>query len=210
MCKHDCSIGIVVGGRYAFDGFGDKCFRFVCPSFVAFLRRIACDIRYFFRRRNGFDPFIGNLALTETDEGNISVKWKEGDKISLCFVSGETVRTLSDIAVTNIREDDKKADFSFALPEGITAPFDLYGIYGAAFKSDNNSVVLLNANEDEEVTLDYVAPRSAMRFALKDITSMVCCAPMPSTFTCVPLPIVTTGFPAVLPLERSRRLSEAR
>ncbi len=110
------------------------------------------------------------LALTETDEGNISVKWKEGDKISLCFVSGETVRTLSDIAVTNIREDGKKADFSFALPEGITAPFDLYGIYGAAFKSDNNSVVLLNANEDEEVTLDYVAPRSAMRFALKDIT----------------------------------------
>ncbi len=110
------------------------------------------------------------LALIETDEGNISVKWKEGDKISLCFVSGETVRTLSDIAVTNIREDGKKADFSFALPEGITAPFDLYGIYGAAFKSDNNSVVLLNANEDEEVTLDYVAPRSAMRFALKDIT----------------------------------------
>ncbi|EPT33692.1 putative lipoprotein, partial [Bacteroidetes bacterium oral taxon 272 str. F0290] len=65
------------------------------------------------------------LALTETDEGNISVKWKEGDKISLCFVSGETVRTLSGIPVTNIREEGKKADFDFSLPEGIHYPFNL-------------------------------------------------------------------------------------
>ena len=40
--------------------------------------------------------------------------------------------------------------------------------------------------------------------------SMVRSAPTAITFTCVPLPIVTTGLPAVLPIERRRRLSEAR
>ena len=50
------------------------------------------------------------LSLTETDEGTISVKWKEGDKINLCFVSGDgtVVRTVSNVPITNILDNGKK------------------------------------------------------------------------------------------------------
>ncbi|WP_315352584.1 LamG-like jellyroll fold domain-containing protein [Phocaeicola abscessus] len=111
------------------------------------------------------------LALTETDEGDMSVKWKEGDKISLCFVSGETVRTLSDIAVTNIREDGKKADFSFALPEGITAPFDLYGIYGATLEENGKTVTFPTAPAGSG--LPDTEPVCVMRFALENLMPRV-------------------------------------
>ena len=49
---------------------------------------------------------LTRLSLTETDEGTISVKWREGDKINLCFVcnDGTVVRTASNIEVTNISD----------------------------------------------------------------------------------------------------------
>ena len=49
---------------------------------------------------------LTRLSLTETDEGTISVKWRVGDKINLCFVSneGNVVRTSSNIEVTNISD----------------------------------------------------------------------------------------------------------
>lgn len=68
------------------------------------------------------------LALSETEQG-ITVKWKEGDKLNLCFVSGTTVKTVSGVAVTNIRNDGKTGDFAIDIPEGISDPFDLYGVY---------------------------------------------------------------------------------
>ncbi|MCE2616929.1 LamG domain-containing protein [Phocaeicola oris] len=112
------------------------------------------------------------VTMTENDEGNLFLAWKAGDKISLCFVSGSTVKTVSDVPITNIREEGKTADFTFAIPEGITTPFSLYGIYGAGFKADNSSVVELRYNEADEFTLDYASVRSAMRFALSDITDV--------------------------------------
>lgn len=50
------------------------------------------------------------VSLTEIEEGNISVKWKEGDQISLCFVSEDDniVKTVSDVAMTNISENGKR------------------------------------------------------------------------------------------------------
>lgn len=112
------------------------------------------------------------VSMTENEERNLSLSWEEGDKISLCFVSGETVKTVSDIPVANIGDEGKTADFTFAIPDGITTPFSLYGIYGAGFKADNNSVVELRYNEADELTLDYASVRSAMRFALSDITDV--------------------------------------
>ena len=109
------------------------------------------------------------LALTETDEGNMSVKWKEGDKISLCFVSGETVKTLSDIPVTNIREDGKKADFDFSLPEGIHYPFNLYGIYGATLATDSKTVTFPTASAGSG--LSDSEPVCVMRFAAGNLSS---------------------------------------
>lgn len=109
------------------------------------------------------------LALTETDEGSISVKWKEGDKISLCFVSGETVRTLSDIPVTNIREEGKKADFDFSLPEGIHYPFNLYGIYGATLATDSKTVTFPTAPAGSG--LPDTEPVCVMRFAVENLSS---------------------------------------
>lgn len=109
------------------------------------------------------------LALAETDEGNISVKWKEGDKISLCFVKGETVKTLSDIAVTNIREEGKKADFSFSLPEGIHYPFNLYGIYGATLEENGRTATFPAAAS--ESGLPDAGPVCVMRFAAENITA---------------------------------------
>ena len=111
------------------------------------------------------------LALTETDEGNMSVKWKEGDKISLCFVSGETVKTLSDIPVTNIREDGKKADFDFSLPEGIHYPFNLYGIYGATLATDSKTVTFPTASAGSG--LPDTEPVCVMRFAVEDLMPRV-------------------------------------
>ena len=111
------------------------------------------------------------LALTETDEGSISVKWKEGDKISLCFVSGETVRTLSDIAVTNIREDGKKADFDFSLPEGIHYPFNLYGIYGATLATDSKTVTFPTAPAGSG--LPDTEPVCVMHFAVENLMPRV-------------------------------------
>ena len=44
------------------------------------------------------------LTFTETEEGTITVQWKTGDKINLCFVSedGTVVRTVPDVPVANI------------------------------------------------------------------------------------------------------------
>ena len=109
------------------------------------------------------------LAITETDEGDMSVKWKEGDKISLCFVSGETVRTLSDIPVTNIREEGKKADFDFSLPEGIHYPFNLYGIYGATLEENGKTVTFPTAPAGSG--LSDSEPVCVMRFAAGNLSS---------------------------------------
>ena len=75
------------------------------------------------------------LTFTETEEGTITVQWKTGDKINLCFVSedGTVVRTVPDVPVANISENGKYADFEIIIPEAITGTFHLYGIYGAPF-----------------------------------------------------------------------------
>src|SRR5690554_6067335 len=60
---------------------------------------------------------LTRLSLTETDEGTISVKWRVGDKINLCFVSneGNVVRTSSNIEVTNISDNGKQAVFEISI-----------------------------------------------------------------------------------------------
>ena len=89
------------------------------------------------------------LSLTDTDEGTISVKWKEGDKINLCFVSedGAVVRTISNLAISSILDNGKQAVFEINIPDEITGTFNLYGVYGASFSSVNTkSVYIPNAN----------------------------------------------------------------
>ena len=110
------------------------------------------------------------LELTETNESDIVVKWKAGDKINLCFVSGETVKTLSDVPVINIRENGKTADFKFALPEGIQTPFNLYGVYGAALESDSKKVTFPAAVSGN--TLSDKEPVCVMRFAKENVATL--------------------------------------
>jgi hypothetical protein len=109
------------------------------------------------------------VALAETEASDISVTWKSGDVISLCFVSGGTVKTLSGIALTNIRENGKKADFSFSLPEGIGYPYDLYGIYGAPLATDSKTVTFPAATSGS--ALSDSEPVCVMRFAAENITA---------------------------------------
>ena len=59
-------------------------------------------------------------------------------------------------------------------------------------------------------SLSFAPASTSTCTQLPVIPSIVFSAPMLSTFTVDPLPIVTTGFPAVLPLERRRRFSVAR
>lgn len=104
------------------------------------------------------------------EDSKSSVKWKDGDKISLLFVKGELKKTVSHIPVTDISADGKSGSFAFSLPAGITYPYDLYGIYGAEFQTADNAAVQLKSNESENLTLGYAAERCAMRFELKNIT----------------------------------------
>uniref|UniRef100_UPI00359F9B6E hypothetical protein n=1 Tax=Prevotella heparinolytica TaxID=28113 RepID=UPI00359F9B6E len=83
-------------------------------------------------------------------------------------VKGETVKTLHDIAVTNIREGGIKADFSFAMPAGITYPFDLYGVYGATLAA-NGKTVTFPAVPAVAKSLDNAAPMCVMRFEAKNL-----------------------------------------
>ncbi len=111
------------------------------------------------------------LALSETDEG-ISVKWKEGDVLNLCFVSGTTVKivkTVSAVAVTNISEDGKTGDFAINIPEGITAPFDLYGVYGAGFTAEHSTEIQFPA-PPTGASLENMEPVCVLRFAKTGIT----------------------------------------
>ncbi len=116
-------------------------------------------------------PQEEGLRLDITPESaKSSVKWKEGDKISLLFVKGEVKKTVSDIPLIEISADGKSASFAFSQPAGITYPYDLYGIYGASFTAADNAVVELKSHESEELTLAYATVRCAMRFELKNIT----------------------------------------
>lgn len=112
------------------------------------------------------------LALAETTESNISVKWKDGDKLNLCFVSnsGTVVKTVSDVPVTNIREDGKKADFAIDIPTGITEPFNLYGVYGAAFNGADTKEILFPATPIRAALTDS-EPLCVMRFAAEGLTA---------------------------------------
>ncbi|MBF6628487.1 MAG: LamG domain-containing protein [Proteiniphilum sp.] len=114
------------------------------------------------------------LALSETEVGSISVKWKAGDKINLCFVSGDgtTIKTVNDVAATNISSDGKSADFSLAIPEGISGTFNLYGVYGASFSPADSKTVIFSApaGSTAGTTLPDIEPVSVMRFEAEAIT----------------------------------------
>ena len=118
------------------------------------------------------------LSLTETDEGTIDVKWKEGDKINLCFVSQDgdvvVVRTVSNVSIINISENGKQADFEIAIPEGITGTFNLYGVYGASFSPGNSSTVVLPSNAGSAsgtgTALSDLEDITVMRFAAENLT----------------------------------------
>jgi hypothetical protein len=116
------------------------------------------------------------LSFTETEEGTITVQWKAGDKINLCFVSadGTIVRTISDVAMTNISENGKQADFDITIPEEITGTFHLYGVYGAPFTEENSSNVVLPAPaaSSSGIALGDAEVISVMRFAAENLTEV--------------------------------------
>ena len=114
------------------------------------------------------------LTFTETEEGNITVRWKAGDKIHLCFISedGSIVRTVSDVAVTNISENGKRAEFEITIPDGIIGTFHLYGIYGASFSPANSKTVIfpVPAGTTSGTLLSDTEPINVMRFAAENLT----------------------------------------
>lgn len=107
------------------------------------------------------------VALTETVGGNLSVQWKEGDKIHLCFVSedGNTVRTVADVPVTHISSNGKSGEFAIEIPTGITGRFNLYGIYGATFKEANSKTVVFPATPTVGTSLANAEEICVMKFA---------------------------------------------
>ncbi len=111
------------------------------------------------------------LLLEETDQGTITVNWKEGDKINLCFVSedGNIVRTVTDITVSNISANGKSGDFEIVIPEDINGTFNLYGVYGASFSEENNTALILPETVAGSKLSD-VESISVMRFAAEGLT----------------------------------------
>jgi len=107
------------------------------------------------------------VALTETVGGNLSVQWKEDDKIHLCFVSedGNTVRTVADVPVTDISSNGKSGEFAIEIPTGITGRFNLYGIYGATFKEANSKTVVFPATPTVGTSLANAEEICVMKFA---------------------------------------------
>ncbi len=110
------------------------------------------------------------LVLSENEEG-ITVKWKEGDVLNLCFVSGGegVVKTVSAVPVTNISEDGKTGDFAINIPVGITEPFDLYGVYGAEFTGADSEEILFPAMPSGAALSDS-EPLCVLRFEAKNLT----------------------------------------
>ncbi|MEA4917644.1 LamG domain-containing protein [Proteiniphilum sp.] len=110
------------------------------------------------------------LALSESEEG-ITVKWKEGDALNLCFVSGGggVVKTVSAVPVTNIRNGGKTGDFAIDIPVGITEPFDLYGVYGAEFTGADSKEILFPAMPSGAALSD-AEPVCILRFEAKNLT----------------------------------------
>ena len=119
---------------------------------------------------------LTRLSLTETDEGTISVKWRVGDKINLCFVSneGNVVRTSSNIEVTNISDNGKQAVFEISIPDDITGTFNLFGVYGATFVSVNSSSVRFPSYSMDGLgtALNDIENNCVMRFAAENLTEV--------------------------------------
>ncbi|MFA5712857.1 MAG: FISUMP domain-containing protein [Bacteroidales bacterium] len=111
------------------------------------------------------------LYLQENAEGNINVKWKEGDKLNLCFVAhnGGTVKTVNDIPIIGISEEGKKGKFTIPIPPAIEGRFDLYGIYGASFEEADSKVVLLPNSLVESGSLEGAQDIVVLKFAALDI-----------------------------------------
>ena len=114
---------------------------------------------------------VTRVLLEESDEEGIILKWKKGDQISLCFVSedGNTVKTVSDVAVTIISENGERGNFEIAIPEEINGTFNLYGVFGASFSPVNSTTLLLPSpitgtalNDNESICV--------MRFAAENLT----------------------------------------
>ncbi len=114
------------------------------------------------------------LSFTETEEGTITVQWKAGDKINLCFVSEDStvVRTVPDVAITTISANGKRADFEVVIPEEITGTFHLYGVYGASFSPVNSRTLILPAPSASSsgTALNDNEAVSVMRFAAENLT----------------------------------------
>ncbi len=110
------------------------------------------------------------LAITEVDQ-NISVRWKEGDMINLCFesIDGNTIKTVSDVPAINITPDGKRAEFTITIPAEITGSFNLYGIYGATFQTADSKIVLFPTPPDG-VALSEIEDMCVMRFADLNLT----------------------------------------
>ena len=67
-------------------------------------------------------------------------------QVYLRYGDGATDFSVQTAAVTNIREEGKKADFSVTLPDGDYTGFDLYGVYGGGgLDPDNPTRALLPA-----------------------------------------------------------------
>ena len=72
----------------------------------------------------------GTRALLEQDALDIQLIWEVDDEIQFFFVYGDNKKARVVTEVSSVSADGKSAFFSLTLPDDISYPFDLYGVYG--------------------------------------------------------------------------------
>ena len=114
---------------------------------------------------------VSRLLLSENMDGEITVRWREGDKINLCFSSldGSTVKYLTGVEVVNISSDGREGKFEVEIPEGIEGNFNLYGFYGASFNSGNKELLVFPETESQSGDLSNIGDGFVMDFSSKNI-----------------------------------------
>ncbi|MFA5713746.1 MAG: hypothetical protein WC960_06160 [Bacteroidales bacterium] len=88
------------------------------------------------------------VSLAETESGNISLKWQEGDKLNFLFIVGDDVIDIvEDVPVTLPSGGSGSASFELNIPEGIEGNFTLGSFYNASFVQESgNTYITLPAS----------------------------------------------------------------
>ena len=114
------------------------------------------------------------VSLEEIENRAIDFKWEDGDQIDLLYVQ-DGVEDNGTGVVTEVSTDGKEATFYMSsVPDGINLenPFSLYGVYGGAgVSSENSALVKLRTIEIEGLTELNSKQDVVLRFNLENYTA---------------------------------------